>query len=49
MYIVYHGWIDGEPVAEFRTVKKAVKYIESQEYPEEYCFEDSRKEEVEWK
>ena len=39
MYIVYHGWIDGEPVAEFKTVKKAVKYIESQEYPEEYCFE----------
>lgn len=42
MYIVYHGWIDGEPVAEFKTVKRAVKYIESQKRPEEYCFEDSR-------
>lgn len=42
MYIVYHGWINGEPVAEFRTVKGAVKYIESQKRPEEYCFEDSR-------
>lgn len=45
MYIVYHGWIDGERVAEFKTIKQAVKYIESQENAEEYCFEKERKQE----
>lgn len=45
MYIVYHGWIDGEPVAEFKTMKQAVKYIESQKRPDEYCFEKERKQE----
>lgn len=39
MYIVYHGWIDGMVVAEFKTMKQAVKFIEEQDYPEEYCFE----------
>lgn len=45
MYIVYHGWIDGMVVAEFKTMKQAVKYIESQERPDEYCFEKERKQE----
>ena len=39
MYIVYHGWIDGIVVAEFKTMKQAVKFIEEQDVPEEYCFE----------
>ena len=39
IYVVYHGWIDGEKVAEFKTMKQAVKFIESQKEPSEYCFE----------
>lgn len=39
MYIVYHGWIDGMVVAKFKTMKQAVKFIEEQDNPEEYCFE----------
>lgn len=39
MHIVYHGWIDGVKVAEFKTMKQAVNYILSQTEPTEYCFE----------
>lgn len=39
VYIVYHGWAFSEKVAEFRTLKKAVAFIEAQEWPDEYCFE----------
>ena len=39
VYIVYHGWYFSEKVAEFKTLKKAIAFIESQEWPDEYCFE----------
>ena len=38
-YIVYHGWAFPEKVAEFKTLKKAIEFITSQEWPDEWCFE----------
>lgn len=39
VYVVYHGWVFSERVAEFKSLKKAIAFIESQEYPDEWCFE----------
>ena len=39
IYIVYHGWINGEEVGRFTTKKKAIDFIKSQEWPEDYCYE----------
>lgn len=39
IYVVYHGWYFSEKVAEFKTLKKAIDFIKSQEYSEEYCYE----------
>lgn len=39
IYIVYHGWAFPEKIEEFKTLKKAISFIESQEYPDEYCYE----------
>ena len=29
-YVVFHGWLSDEPVAEFKSKKKAIQFIESQ-------------------
>ena len=38
-YRVYHGWAFSEYVVLFMTMKNAIKFIEAQEYPDEWCFE----------
>lgn len=39
VYVVYHGWAFGEKVAEFKSLKKAIAFIENQECPNDWCFE----------
>lgn len=38
-YKVYHGWAFPEYITEFKSMKKAVAFIEAQEHPDEWCFE----------
>lgn len=42
-YRVYYGWAFSEYVVSFKTVKSAVKYIEAQKNPDEWCFEKSKR------
>lgn len=43
IYIVYHGWVSGEKVAEFDSKKKALAFIEKQEDPDEWCYDTERR------
>ena len=43
-YRVFHGWAFPEYVVTFKTMTSAVKYIEAQENPDEWCFEKAKKE-----
>jgi hypothetical protein len=45
-YVVYHGWAFSEKKAEFKTLKKALDFIESQEWPDEWCYEKVEREEA---
>ena len=38
VYIVYHGWAFSEKVAEFRSKREAIAFIEKQECPDEWCY-----------
>ena len=38
-YRVYHGWAFSEYVVLFKTKKNAIKFIEAQEFPDDWCFE----------
>lgn len=39
VYKVYHGWAFPEYVTEFKSVKKAIAFIESQEDSDCWCFD----------
>ncbi len=43
VYKVFHGWAFPEFVCEFKTLKKAVAFIEAQEDPDCWCFEKAEK------
>ena len=43
-YRVFHGWAFSEYVVTFKTMKSAVKFIETQEFPDDWCFEKVKKE-----
>jgi hypothetical protein len=38
-YVVYHGWAFPYKVAEFKTLKKAIAFIESQKCSDDWCYE----------
>ena len=39
IYVIYHGWAFPEKITEFKTLKKAIAFIESQEDADCWCFE----------
>ena len=39
VYIIYHGWAFPEKVTEFKTLKEAIAFIESQEDADCWCYE----------
>lgn len=41
-FVVYHGWAFPEKVAEFKTLKKAIAFIEGQKWPDEWCYEKKK-------
>jgi len=43
IYIVYHGWMSREKVAEFDSKKKAIAFIEKQADPDEWCYDIERR------
>lgn len=42
MINVYHGWAFPEFVAQFKSLKKAMEFILSQECPDDWCWEEEK-------